>query len=113
MWKMSCFLSPVSAFFQHSENFFSSKAKKATRKNRVAFITAPQGFEPWNDGVRVRCLTAWRWGIVQYPYNQSCRYQQACPMDIVFNYVILSNPNMNCKGFLIIIVNQCYYSQPI
>ena len=24
-------------------------------------LAGPQGFEPWNDGVRVRCLTIWRW----------------------------------------------------
>ena len=39
-------------------------------------LAGPQGFEPWNDGVRVRCLTIWRWANVlsQQKILYTCGY---------------------------------------
>ena len=31
----------------------------------MAFLAGPAGFEPTDDGVKVRCLTAWRRPIIK------------------------------------------------
>ena len=28
-----------------------------------------QGFEPWNGGIRIRCLTAWLYPIIKKTYG--------------------------------------------
>ena len=38
----------------------SYKEKRTPKEFPSGFLAGLQGFEPWNDGVRVRCLTVWR-----------------------------------------------------
>ena len=39
---------------------FRNSRHKKTTSSEVVHWAGLQGFEPWNDGVRVRCLTVWR-----------------------------------------------------
>ena len=36
---------------------------KSCRFSNVLFVPRVAGFEPANDGIRIRCLTAWRYPI--------------------------------------------------
>ena len=50
-------------YLHQSKPPFSAKIKTPARG---AFILAgPAGFEPTDDGVKVRCLTAWRRPIIK------------------------------------------------
>ena len=38
----------------------SASTNSATPANQILLVMAGiQGFEPWNDGIKTRCLTAW------------------------------------------------------
>ena len=43
--------------------------------NRCPFLAGPAGFEPTDDGVKVRCLTAWRRPIIKIqPHRILCGF---------------------------------------
>ena len=50
-WKFICIILVFFLFCQNKRTFHIWK---------VLHKAGLQGFEPWNDGVRVRCLTVWR-----------------------------------------------------
>ena len=46
--------------------------------------TGDQGFEPWHDGVKVRCLTAWL-----IPNTTTCRREDLNPQPTDYKSVAL------------------------
>ena len=46
--------------------FGSIKKKKRGARPRFFFLAGPAGFEPADTGVKVLCLTPWRWPTVRF-----------------------------------------------
>ena len=41
------------------------------------FMAGVQGFEPWNGGIRIRCLTAWLYPIIKKYMVRVVRFELA------------------------------------
>lgn len=41
------------------------------------FMAGVQGFEPWNSGIRIRCLTAWLYPIINKYMVRVVRFELA------------------------------------